>query len=287
MHLLVFFLAVAAPCEARAEYGMIGEHTDSTKYAMVDGFRVAYEVTGDTEPAVVFVHGWSAARSHWYRQDGAFGNRRLVLLDLPGHGESDRPESGYGVSFLARAVEAVLDSARIERAILVGHSNGVPIVRHVQRRQPGRIAGLIGVDGPLRNTLRPDVAEWMRKTAASPDFPQLHRRMVQQTPTGGLSPEDAELVRRGARATPVQVLMGGLELLEDPETFREDPIPVPLLLLHAESPQWAGDYPDFVRRLAPHVEIHVWQGVSHFLYLERPDAFNEIVRDFVARVAES
>ena len=80
---------------------------------------------------MVFAHGWSGDRSHWHRQLPALRNRALVLTDLPGHGESDKPAITYSMDLLARAVEAALDSAHVDAAILIGHSNGVG------RRLPG------------------------------------------------------------------------------------------------------------------------------------------------------
>ncbi len=98
--------------------------------ADLDGSQVAYEARGTGDDAIVFVHGWSGDRSHWYRQmDGIATDRRLLAVDLIGHGASDAPDIPYTMNLFARSVAAVLDKLELERAVLVGHSMGVMVVR--------------------------------------------------------------------------------------------------------------------------------------------------------------
>src|SRR5512143_4348551 len=54
-----------------------------------DGVPIVYSVAGSGEPALVFIHGGFANRSFWDEQIKAFSpRRRVVALDLPGHGDS-------------------------------------------------------------------------------------------------------------------------------------------------------------------------------------------------------
>src|SRR5262249_39542402 len=81
------------------------------------------------------------------------GKVRLVLIDLPGHGRSDRPEVNYTMDLFARAVDAVLRDAGVEKAVLAGHSMGTPVVRQFYRMYPKKTLGLVAVDGALRSFL--------------------------------------------------------------------------------------------------------------------------------------
>ena len=57
----------------------------------------------------------------------------------------------------------------------------------------------------------------------------------------------------------------------------------PTLLVLAAQPSWNEEYIEFVTELAPRAEIHVMQGVSHFLMMERPRQFHALVTEFLER----
>jgi hypothetical protein len=82
-------------------------------------------------------------------------------------------------------------------------------------------------------------------------------------------------------ATPRPVVVSSLEELRDPKVWAPDPVTVPVLALHARAPHWTADYESFVRRLAPGVDYRVWDGVGHFLMLERPGEFDAAVLGFL------
>lgn len=93
-----------------------------------DGVRLHYEVEG-TGPNLLLVHGHTNSGRGWY--DGGFvaGLRdryRLIIPDLPGHGESDKPHGvqHYHREPLVAGLLAVLDDARAERAVYWGYSWG-------------------------------------------------------------------------------------------------------------------------------------------------------------------
>src|SRR4051794_5942739 len=67
--------------------------------------RVHYLTAGKGREVMVFVHGWSCNASFWREQVPAFADKaRLILVDLPGHGESDKPHAYYTMDFFASSV---------------------------------------------------------------------------------------------------------------------------------------------------------------------------------------
>src|SRR5260370_4742140 len=78
------------------------------------------------------------------------GPARLILIDLPGHGKSDKPQTNYTMDYFASAVLAVMRDARVEKATLVGHSMGTPVICRVYAQAPEKVAALVAVDGLLR-----------------------------------------------------------------------------------------------------------------------------------------
>ena len=98
------------------------------EFTQVSGVNLAYEVAGDGEPPIVFVHGWSCDRSYLAPQFEFFAPGHAVLaLDLRGHGESEKPAPDpgrYDVDVLADDVLAIAAAAGLRRPVLVGHSLG-------------------------------------------------------------------------------------------------------------------------------------------------------------------
>ena len=60
-------------------------------------------------------------------------------------------------------------------------------------------------------------------------------------------------------------------------------VEVPLQAIMARAPFWNEDYEAFVKRLAPGVDYRVMEGVGHLLMLEKPDAFNAILGEFLKK----
>jgi pimeloyl-ACP methyl ester carboxylesterase len=82
-------------------------------------------------------------------------------------------------------------------------------------------------------------------------------------------------------ATPQNVLVTAMENMNDEALYATDKINVPVLAILAKSPFWPADTEQFLRNLAPDLEYHMWEGVDHFLHLEKPKEFNETVLAFV------
>src|SRR5258708_1977672 len=122
-----------------------------SRYTSLDGLRVHYKSYGQGRDALVLVHGWSCNIDYWRDQLPDFTKRsRVVAIDLPGHGQSDKPEIAYTMDLFARAVDAVLLDAKVEHAVLVGHSMGTPVARQFYRKYPQKTLAIVVVDGALR-----------------------------------------------------------------------------------------------------------------------------------------
>jgi pimeloyl-ACP methyl ester carboxylesterase len=134
----------------------------SSSFAALDGFRVHYKCFGKGKTAVVFIHGSSCDMSYWRFQVPAFADKaRVVLIDLPGHGKSDKPDLPYSMGFFARAIDAVLTEEAVDKAVLVGHSLGTPVVREFWRLYPEKTT-----DGRYDRAL---IVPRRRGTEESPD----------------------------------------------------------------------------------------------------------------------
>jgi lipase len=101
---------------------------------------------------VLAVHGISASHAAWRTVARELAKRsRACLLapDLRGRGRSATLPDPYGMNPHLRDLTAVLDHAGAERAVMVGHSMGAHVVARLAADHPGRLAGVVLVDGGL------------------------------------------------------------------------------------------------------------------------------------------
>jgi len=113
------------------------------------GLRLFYTETGDGLP-VLWHTGGCGDSTMWERAGYIAGlpGYRHILFDHRGHGRSQAPPdmAGHHMARYVEDVVAVLDDARIERAVLVGYSLGAGVGYAVAAAHPERLAGLVGLD---------------------------------------------------------------------------------------------------------------------------------------------
>jgi len=108
---------------------------------------IYYDVKGEGDPTLVFVHGWSRNRNDWDGQIDYFVQKhKVVRLDLAGHGESGCNRNDWSISAFSQDVIAVIEKLNLDRIVLIGHSLGAPVAIETARRLPDRIVGIVAVD---------------------------------------------------------------------------------------------------------------------------------------------
>ncbi len=111
------------------------------RFAKFDKMKVHYQNYGKGDEAVIFVHGWTCNLNFWKANIPAFIDQtRVIAIDLPGHGQSEKPEIAYTMKLFALAVEAVMRDAKVTKATLVGHSMGAPVLWQFYRNFPEKNA---------------------------------------------------------------------------------------------------------------------------------------------------
>jgi len=112
-----------------------------------DGVSIAYEVRGEGEPTLVFVHGWGNKRNVWEGQLAHFSQKhKVVAIDLAGFGDSGNNRKMWTMESFGDDVVAVLDKLNLKNIILVGFSMGGPVVIEAGKRAAGHIEGIVLVD---------------------------------------------------------------------------------------------------------------------------------------------
>ena len=132
------------------------------------GRTLAYDVFGEGEEVVVYLHGLllDSEINRGIAASLAERGKRVVLLDLLGHGRSDKPRhaSEYRIDHYADQVVALLDHLQVPSAVLGGVSLGANVSLFAATRVPERVRGLV---------LEMPVLEWAVPAAALFFAPQL------------------------------------------------------------------------------------------------------------------
>lgn len=258
------------------------------RFAKLDSMRVHYQNYGKGKEALVFIHGWTCDLNFWKATAPAFaGQTRVIAVDLPGHGQSDKPQVTYSMDLFARAINAVMEDAKVERATLVGHSMGTPVIRQFYRKYPAKTRALVIVDGSLKSMGTVESMKQFLDPFRGPKYKEHAEQMVNYL-TGTMKDKAAQAeVKAVMLNTPQHVMIGAFEGMLDPAIWpaptNQDKINVPTLALMAASPNWNADYEKYVRELVPGIGYQVWTGVSHFLMMDEPQKFNLTVTAFLTK----
>jgi pimeloyl-ACP methyl ester carboxylesterase len=274
---LLIASAAALPAKDDPELG-------ASRSTQLDGAKVHYTDYGAGDTALLFVHGWSCDETFWAAPASALGAKfRVITIDLPGHGQSDKPQIAYTMDLYARAIDAVLRDAKVKAATLIGHSNGTPVIRQFYRTFPGKTRALVIVDGALRPFGDKAMMEKFVAQLKAPNYEETTGKMID----GMTSPiPDAamrENIKRAMLRTPQYVAASEMEATLDPELWKPDTIDVPVLMILAKQPAWNAEYEKFVRGIVPDLDYQTWEGVSHFLMMEQPAKFNAALIAFLEK----
>jgi pimeloyl-ACP methyl ester carboxylesterase len=243
--------------------------------------RIYVDDVGISDCPVVFVHSLAGESLQWAEQLAHVRARGCgIAYDLRGHGRSDPPTDGdYSLEACADDLQAVLDAVGVDRAILVAHSLGGAIATVFAAAHPERVEGLLLVDSVGDQRLAPDEMQQFLVALDSQHYDQVIHDYWKQI--AGNDPVIRERLMRSLDRTPKAAVVGMLWALQRTDlsqaitTFTKPKLAV-------VTPY--NDFPFALHRIDPTMRAIVIEGTGHWLHMEKPDEFNAILEEFVARV---
>lgn len=259
----------------------------TSHFAKLGTNRVHYAIGGTGEKTLVFVHGWAANLDFWREQTPALLDKaKLVLIDLPGHGKSDKPHTSYTIDYFADAVVVVMRDANVKRATLLGHSMGVAVICRACAKAPETVAALVPVDGLLR---KPTVTSEQVEKFVGPFRGAGYREHTTNFITSMLTNPGTEALRdrvlADVLATPHHVMSSAMEGMfgEAQPNWDLKKVDMPVLIINAKNPMWTDEYQAYAKGLSPKGEYRVIEGPGHFLLLEKPAEFNAVLLELLRK----
>ncbi len=113
----------------------------------VDGLTLHYYEGGPADaPTLLMIHGFGANRDNWLRFARYFKDYRVIALDLPGFGESSKPDIDYDVASQTERVHAFAKTLGLTRLHLIGNSMGGHIAALYAARHPEQVLSVALLD---------------------------------------------------------------------------------------------------------------------------------------------
>ena len=276
----------------------------SSKWVEVRGLRIRYLNAGDAGSPVVFLHGGGtdSASLSWKLTLGPLAeDHRVFAPDLPGYGESDRPDIHYTTDYYINFLGDFMDMVGIEQASLIGVSMGGGIALGFALRSRQRVNRLVLVDSyglqttapvhrlsylfiqmPLLNEITWALLSRNRVMTRAALRSIFHNpRVVSEELVDEIYAE-VRKTRAGRAFIAFQrseVLWGGLRTVY---VGRLCEINVPTLIVHgAEDRLVPIDCARQAHRLIKDSQLHVMADCGHWPQREKPDEFNRVVSQFL------
>jgi pimeloyl-ACP methyl ester carboxylesterase len=251
----------ALPLPATAEQGTIEN----------DGARIWYAAYGVGAP-VILLHGGLGHSGNWGYQVPALvhSGYRAIVIDSRGHGRSTRDAQPYTYERMAADVRAVMDSLQIDRAALVGWSDGACTALILADQTSARAAGVfyfacnMDLTGTKDFVLTPIIQRCIGRHQA--DYAQL-----------SATPDQFDAFFDAVnRMQSTQPNYSASDLAR---------ITVPVAIVHSENDEFIKrGHAEYLARSIPNAEFIFLPGVSHFAPLQRPGLFNAALLAFLAKI---
>ncbi len=258
---------------------------------LASGLTLSYVDRGDASgPAVLLLPGPTDSwRSYQPVLDLLPQEIRAISASQRGHGESDKPDTGYGVEDFAADVVPLLDALGIERAVLTGHSGSCLVARRVAIDHPGRVAGLILEASPT--TLHEDeqlcgFVESVVSKLDDPISPDFARSFVGDTSSENVAADVVDLLVAELLKVPAHVWKETFAGLLQYDDIAELPlIEAPTLLVWGDADALVSrDMQDHLVRSIRDADLLIYPGVGHTPRWEDTVRFSRDLVTFAQRV---
>jgi pimeloyl-ACP methyl ester carboxylesterase len=292
---VVLLLGCAAACAAGPPPLKINlDEFDARKQLVLlpNGQHLAYIDMGDRQgPPVVLIHGYTDNARDWVPLIPYLSKKfRLIVVDIRGHGRSDKPECCYARIDFAYDIRLLLDALHIDKADVVGHSLGSMITQVLAEEWPQRVRKVVLISstaGPRPGSppKKPafDYAAQIRKLKEpiDPDSPFMIAWWDSPKP---VNPQFIQRQRRDAAQIPLAVWLAVLDQGASPSDLQRTlpKLQAPALLI------WGSDDPivdeegrQTLRQGLPSAMVKVFEGLGHNPFWENPQAVAAVINRFL------
>ncbi len=245
-------------------------------------YYFSHEEENHSRPPVILIHGAGGTHLHWPPQMRRMSGQRVFALDLPGHGKSQ----GVGLQSVADYAETVIEFmkvARLNAAVMVGHSMGSAIALTLALDFPDHVLGLGLVGSGARLRVLPAILDG---TTDPSTFEATVRTINDFSYGARVKPRAKELAALRMAETRPAVLHGDFvacDTFDVMERLREISLPT-LILCGTEDKMTPLRYSEYLRNHIRGARLQTFEGAGHMVMLERPGPVCDALADFLNRI---
>jgi non-heme chloroperoxidase len=291
-------LAISHLIEPSGAWGAAGPGVVTTN----DGYKLRYQEAGSGKP-LVCIPGWSQTAAQFKHQLSGLSDRyRVIAVDMRGHGESDKPDHGYSIARLSKDVHDLLADLSLADVTLLGHSMGCSVIwSYWELFGAERLAKLVLVDQMPFITANPAWSPEEKEASgalfdanslytninalAGPDGVKTTEGFIGAMFTGAYAKDEVAWVIKQNLKLPRAY---AARLLYDHATRdwrRLIPrINVPTLVVGGKTSLVPWKSQVWIAKQIPGSRLEIFEegeGGNHFMFMENPQKFNRIVREFI------
>jgi pimeloyl-ACP methyl ester carboxylesterase len=252
-----------------------------------DGLALTYvEMGPETGVPVLLLHGYTDNSRSWSLMAPHLPGRRLIALDLRGHGRSEAPACCYGIDSLAHDVLGFMDAKGIGQADLVGHSLGSITAAVIAALEPARVRRLVLVSTAA--AAPKGIMDWLWSNVPGLPRPIDPESQFMKDWYWNPNPVPDDFISRmraESAAAPEQAWMGVLAALTLTDWAPLAPrIAAPVLILWGDQDQmFLAPEQERVRSLLPAARHETFAGYGHNMFWEAPERAGALIASFLSQ----
>ncbi|MFA7229119.1 MAG: alpha/beta hydrolase, partial [Melioribacteraceae bacterium] len=264
---------------------------------------ISFVDAGKGEKTIVLIHGLASNAGFWrYAIPELSKNYRVIAVDLPGYGKSQKDAYPYSMSFYADQIKRLADELKLEKFILVGHSMGGQIGITFSLKYPERLDKLVLASPAGVEEFEQGEGDWLRSVMTKNGVKKTPEDAIRRNLAMNFYSWDDRwewMVEERVRMIKAKdfdefcytVVRSVSAMLDQPTFDKIKNISVPTLIVYGKydglipnpylNPGHTSDVFRWGASQIPNVKLYEIDNCGHMLQIEHPREFSNAVLDFI------
>jgi pimeloyl-ACP methyl ester carboxylesterase len=257
---------------------------------LANGVTLAYVEMGNSEgPPTLLIHGYTDNSRSWSLLAPYLAKRRLLAIDLRGHGKSDAPQCCYGFADFANDAALFLEAMGIAKADVIGHSLGSMTAQLLAAQHPEKVDHLVLISSTTGFGGGPGSWLWDHIAPLQPPIDPNSQFMKDWY--ANPNPVDEDFITREraeSAAVPIHVWKGVLwGTVIDDLTLIAPLVKAPVLVLWGEKDSLLDlSHQERLEKAYPNAEFQIFRDGGHNMFWEFPQKAAKVITPFLDAPAE-
>ena len=257
-----------------------------------DGAFINYNIYGDGDTTLLFVHGSYIDQTYWSSQVEYFSKHyKVVTFDLPGQGLSGKDRKQWSINGFSEDVAAVMQELNLKNVILIGHSMGGDVNLITATSHPENIIGFVVVD-IMKNAATPlppeyqnqvaDILENLKKDFAGTNEQYARMALLTAQTPKAITDKIVQAYRNAYQPMGQAITPEIFEMYKTEQKLLSE-LKFKLYLLNVDYMP-ANEEP--LKNYVQHgYEVFTIKGTSHYPMIENPGEFNQTLDKILQQIA--